>query len=960
MSITVTNGSIGRAEVPRQRSATSALSERVRQLAALQGMFTETLDGNSRIAIINGPVGCGKTELLNTFSDQVAATGGDFLGATASRAEQAVPFGVVAHLLHSAEIDADLRARATRWVTEAQSVLMSRLLLNGSSYDVAPQTFHGMCMTLLDIVERTDGPLVIGIDDAQYADLASLRCLSFVVRRLRSARLMVVLNESLHSRRPATLSEAELPPEPMARFLKIPLLSPQGVEDVIAEHLGHTVARTLAADGYTVSGGNPMLLRGLIEDNRNTVPSRSPAFRVAGGFSQALISCLYRYEPEVLHVARRLAVLDEAPSVSVLAQLAGLDTESTAQALEILQETGLLSEGLLRHAQARAAVLSGMTAEERADLQVHTANVLFKNGSSAVTVARQIIGSDRVDTDCAFPILHEAAEQSLADGEVEFALDCLRLALQYDTDDRRRAITTAMLIGATWRTDPYAAYRRVPGLAADVRAGLLSGRRVSGTIDALLWFGRPDEATELMEYAAEEASAPLEMVTASQRGASHWLLHALYPAWAAERPAKEAASAWADGVSPELGARRRAAAMLRRNMIAGPGATAVAEARQALRQFTLLDETMPVLLVSVHTLLYAEHLHEAREWADTLAAAARRQSAIVWEALFCAVRAEILLRQGKPKSAEEQVERALTMLPARHWGIALAIPVSTALLASALTGSDSPLIREAQSAIPSAVFETPFGMRLLRARGQRSLANGQAAAALDDFLAVGAIAGQWQMDNPVVVPWRSGAALAYIRLGDPDRARTLASEELRRCGPGHPRAYAGALRTLAACSPVGEGLKLLGKAVEALQTCSAPLELSFALHDLGWSLQEQGQYSKGRLMLRRARHMAEESGARIPARTTGPAAEEQLPSAESAAQRTDGGLQTLSDAEMRVAHLAVGGHSNRQIAGQLFVTVSTVEQHLTRIYRKLSIKRRTDLAFAIQLAERSERAPTAP
>lgn len=44
-----------------------------------------------------------------------------------------------------------------------------------------------------------------------------------------------------------------------------------------------------------------------------------------------------------------------------------------------------------------------------------------------------------------------------------------------------------------------------------------------------------------------------------------------------------------------------------------------------------------------------------------------------------------------------------------------------------------------------------------------------------------------------------------------------------------------------------------------------------------------------------------------------------------------------------MALLAARGHTNREIATKLYVTVSTVEQHLTRIYRKLKVKRRRDL-----------------
>ncbi|MYT48406.1 hypothetical protein GTY89_40310, partial [Streptomyces sp. SID5471] len=57
----------------------------------------------------------------------------------------------------------------------------------------------------------------------------------------------------------------------------------------------------------------------------------------------------------------------------------------------------------------------------------------------------------------------------------------------------------------------------------------------------------------------------------------------------------------------------------------------------------------------------------------------------------------------------------------------------------------------------------------------------------------------------------------------------------------------------------------------------------------------------------------------------------------------------LSGAELRVAALAARGYTNRQIAGALFITISTVEQHLTRAYRKLGVQRRTDLATRLNL-----------
>jgi DNA-binding CsgD family transcriptional regulator len=52
----------------------------------------------------------------------------------------------------------------------------------------------------------------------------------------------------------------------------------------------------------------------------------------------------------------------------------------------------------------------------------------------------------------------------------------------------------------------------------------------------------------------------------------------------------------------------------------------------------------------------------------------------------------------------------------------------------------------------------------------------------------------------------------------------------------------------------------------------------------------------------------------------------------------------LTNAERRVAALVADGRTNREVAAQLFTTVATVEAHLTRVYRKLGVRSRTELA----------------
>jgi len=55
----------------------------------------------------------------------------------------------------------------------------------------------------------------------------------------------------------------------------------------------------------------------------------------------------------------------------------------------------------------------------------------------------------------------------------------------------------------------------------------------------------------------------------------------------------------------------------------------------------------------------------------------------------------------------------------------------------------------------------------------------------------------------------------------------------------------------------------------------------------------------------------------------------------------------LTSAERQVAALVAAGKANREVAAQLFTTVATVEAHLTRIYRKLGVRSRTELARGV-------------
>ena len=159
---------------------------------------------------------------------------------------------------------------------------------------------------------------------------------------------------------------------------------------------------------------------------------------------------------------------------------------------------------------------------------------------------------------------------------------------------------------------------------------------------------------------------------------------------------------------------------------------------------------------------------------------------------------------------------------------------------------------------------------------------------------------------------------------------------------GAPRALGIALRTRGLLASGEEQLDLLQQAADVLAESGAKLELARALTDLGAARRRAG-HAEARNLLYRGFDLAQRCGAR----TLAAQARAEL-NATGARPRRHAlrGTDALTPSERRVAELAARGASNRDIAQALFVTIRTVELHLTHAYEKLDIRSRTDLARA--------------
>jgi DNA-binding CsgD family transcriptional regulator len=914
------------------------LVERDRESAQLGSSLSECLSGKGAVVTVSGPVGSGKTALLRAFARRAVESGFVHLSAKASRTERGAAMGIMGQLFGGARLSDDATDKVMRLLDDAALTAMLRDRDDESAERVDVQVRRGLGGTLLELAERA--PLLISVDDAHFADAESMQCLLYLIRRIEGARVLIVLTGTAGMRPPWPRLVAELLSQPNCRQLRLSLLSPEGVASLLADRID--IGDMEPEFWHRLSGGSPLLLTALVEDYRAVTgaPDGSPCpLGVAGeAFTQAVQTCLYRGDESMLPVARALAVLGEPASPALLSELLGDACPSAAGGLEAATEAGIVDGGLFRHPRSVVAVLDAMSTHDRTELHDRVAHVLYRNGAAAVTVARHALAAQRVEAPWSVPVLREAADQAMEQDDTGLALDCLRLAERSRVDVGERASIHAALLRAKWRLDPTSAERYARELMPVARAGRLRPDFALMLVKHLMWFGRPAEAVELLDKTAETAAAegPDSVLAVSCVQARFGYFYpGATPDWTGTVPVPRASTL--TGATGKL--RVRTANIVDAVHRGGVTEEAVTDAEAILQQHRLDDHTWESIIISLETLVLAECLDKAAEWCDGLLQEAEDRRVPTWRALLSAMRATISLRQGSLPEAERYAQAALSLIQPRGLGVFIGGPLSVLLLAATRRGQFDEALRLLGMPVPDAMFQTPFGLYYLRARGRFQLARGSHKAAIEDFEACGELMVRWELDVPGLAPWRTDLAEARRGLGI--TARHLAAEQLAKLGAYNRRTRGISLRELAATAELKQRAVLLREAVEELNAGGDQLELVEAMAELGEAQHALGEYAKARITTRRAQQLAtlyelEDLIAPHPA-----------PGDGEAEPAGDPVIEELSDAERRVAALAAQGHTNQQIARKLFITVSTVEQHLTRVYRKLRINRRSDLPFSL-------------
>ncbi|WP_162890393.1 helix-turn-helix transcriptional regulator [Streptomyces olivoreticuli] len=938
------------------------LVERDEEITRLTQLFAGGVGESGGVGVISGVVASGKTELLNKVSDIAVAKGIRLLSAVASSSEQEFPYAVLEQLLRGVPprlLGPELDPRAGL----------------GGPGQVGPDVLQGFQRALAELTAA--GPLLIVVDDAQYADPQSLQCLEYAVRHCRDTALSTIVTCCPRTgSADSTTSSAllELLQRPDTCQVRVGPLSVAGVARLLTEELGARDAQRHAAAFHAATGGNPLLLRGLLED-RLALPARgqdageqqdaadTPV--VGEFFHQAVLSWVHRYgDTDHLRTARGIALLGDADSLPLLSGLVGIEEGVVAQSVAALGEVGLLQDTRFRRDEVRAMLLDDLPHEELGLLRRRAARLLHEQDAGPTEVARQLLSHEAAapDEDWVPRVLRDAALLALAEDRAEFAVRCLQLARSHCADERESLIIQATLADALWRVKPLTQVQRLQPLAAPAREGLLPPRHALRVALGLMRIGSLDDAAAAIgRVSSTLAETPGSELDGELR-AIGLALSCAYPdspelrrfqeAWgAARRPDRAAGTP--DGTTaegPGIAALTALRGVLKDSADDEAVQDSVRDAEQVLGSTRLSEGTAYALRAALRTLIYADRLGTAATWCDRVLVEAARCSTQAWSAGFSAIRGQIALRGGRLTDAVRHGECALEQLPMRGWGVVVGMPVAVLVNAHTAMGDHDAAGELLARPVPEALFRTRFGLHYLYARGMHQLATGRHQAALADLRGCGEKMAAWDLDSPSVLPWRLGMAETWLALGNREEAARLAQEQLDLAPSSLPRTRGSALRVLAATRPVAEQPALLQQSLDLLRRSDSWYGMARAMAQLARAHKQLGDPDKSWLMTRRAWRLADGCGAkelsrslqRPPGRATTAGAAAGPADGEAAAA-----FAALSDAERRVAALAASGYTNREIAAKLFITVSTVEQHLTRVYRKINISHRQDLPTSL-------------
>ncbi|MGW4407469.1 LuxR C-terminal-related transcriptional regulator [Nonomuraea sp. NPDC004702] len=919
------------------------------EISVLDEVIARARDGAGGAVVLRGEAGAGKTALL----DAAAARGGAMrvLRLTGVESESDLAFAALHQLLwpvagSPGALDA---------LPEPQRLAVRAAL--GLAAGGAGDRFLLAAGVLSLLVEAAapDG-LVCVVDDFQWVDRASADALLFAARRLATERVAMLL---------AVRGDAAVKGVPLT--VEVRGLAEAAADELLASRHGALPVQ-VRRELVTLTGANPLALREIAARltpaqlaGREPLPDPLPGGARLFGDRVAALSAAARLAALVAAVEGDLDVVLRATG-RLLAERAGrpgtrddhpapTSTEASVSA-KTSASTEAKSEAEAEAEAGRAALAE---LEEGGLAEVSGAGVRFRH-----------------------PLIRSAVHEAAAPAEVRRAHAVLA---ELTADDRRAwhlagaalgqdEEVAAALVAAAGRARDRGGY----GAAATAlaRAAELTPEpreravRLKDAAVAAWLGGRPGQAESLLAEARERAGGDVAVTMEIAQLRGRFELNSGNAAEAVRilaagdsldmlADASEAAAYVGDtAMIVELG--RRAAAHpegFLRDTVAGIGLTLGGDAagpgllRRALaRAGELADPAGHLWAAAAASQLGETDL--AAELSDRAGQVARvsgmaGQLPVVLEFVATAERLA-----GRLARSQALSEEGLELAREAGYENTVAAHLANLAVVAALRGEEDDCERQARAALAIAVPHR-VGLRAgvaAYARAMLDLCLGRHAAARDRFAAIAA-AGPGT-GHPAVV-WRTTPDRVEAAVGAGDEAGARAALEAYERGSRHA-ATPESRALLARCRGLAESREDAFE--EALRLHTNPFEAARTALLLGERLRRGQRPGEARAHLRMAWETFERAGARPWARR----AQEELRAAGESGQAPPAAvLDALTPQELRIAGLVADGLSSKQIAAQLFLSPRTVEYHLYKIYPKLGIGSRTDLARLVVL----QKAPVA-
>jgi DNA-binding CsgD family transcriptional regulator len=921
----------------------ASLVERERELEALGRLLGSAQAGVGGAVLVEGPPGIGKSSLLAAARD---AAGADLrvLSARGGELEREFPFGVVRQLLEPVLVGAE---EAERELLLAGAAGLAEPVLApdpAAGAGGSLSALHGLYWLAANLAGRR--PLLVAVDDVQWADLDSLRWLVYLARRLEGVPLALLL---------ASRSAEEGPTRELLDSLALStdLLEPRALSEaavggLTADLLGAADEEFVAAC-HAASGGNPFLLRELLGElsRRGIVPSRESvgvASQLSSqGVGRAVRTRLRQLEPACLPLARAVAVLGDQAQPSLAAGLARLGGDAASRAADALVDAAILADGsplAFVHPLVRAAVYGELSASERADAHGQAARLLAQSGAPADRIALHLLGSEPEGDAGSVEVLRAGAESARRRDAHDIAAGFLRRALREPPPPELEPQVQYELGAAELRSGEIeAAFEHLTVALADTTNTRTRALVALDLASAATLTNRSVHAVDVLSEAMGGEEPEVRSLLLAMRWSVSWTsLDARRRLLArADTPPPVGAAPRTTGERLQLGQEAS------EEMLTGTAERARSLALRALGDGELvaaIGADHPALYLPLTALIRAHAYDDAERHLQSTLADARRRGSEGGFALASQFRAALCWQRGLLAELEADAQSALTHALARA-----VVPLAAACFAEALVERGDADAAEAQLRDAGLDVGTPpslIGVLALVARAHVRLAQKRPGDALALLLECGRVEEDWGVVTPAMTSWRAEAALLLDRLGEPERARPLAAEAVRLADAyGSPVARGVALRAVALVKSDLDGLT---EAVDLLRRGGAGLELARSLVDLGAALRRAGRRADARAPLREGVALAAACGGDVLAAR----GHEELVAAGARPRRDPTeSRNNLTAGELRVARLAAEGMSNREVAQALFLTENTIQTHLRSAFRKLDISSRSQLARAL-------------